>query len=111
MVWSGQFEILYGFSYHARHLTKVQNFEVRPEISFMLHENLGERSGLVAMSRLLGWRVLSSKSYFTEDPSCMDLFYFKSYIVAKRPPNGVVRKFGEGVPAHVSSSLSDFGSK
>ncbi|GBM66513.1 hypothetical protein AVEN_252276-1 [Araneus ventricosus] len=29
----------------------------------------------------------------------------------KRPPVGVVRKFGEGMPAQVSSSTSDRGSK
>ncbi|GBL91835.1 JmjC domain-containing protein 7 [Araneus ventricosus] len=32
-------------------------------------------------------------------------------VVAKRPPVGVVRKFGEGVPAWVSSSSSDCSSK
>ncbi|GBN99745.1 hypothetical protein AVEN_45548-1 [Araneus ventricosus] len=35
----------------------------------------------------------------------------KSYVAAKRPPVGVVRNFGEGVPAQVSSSSSDRGSK
>ncbi|GBM40914.1 hypothetical protein AVEN_234048-1 [Araneus ventricosus] len=35
----------------------------------------------------------------------------KSYVVAKRPPVGVTRKFGEGVPAQASSSSSDRGSK
>ncbi|GBO31227.1 hypothetical protein AVEN_16143-1 [Araneus ventricosus] len=95
--------------YQAHHLTKVQNYEVRPEISFMLHENLGDRGGLVAMTRLLGRRVLRSKSDFNEDPPCICLFQVKSYIVAKRPPTSVVWKIGEGVPFHVSSS--DFGSK
>ncbi|GBM37477.1 hypothetical protein AVEN_263150-1 [Araneus ventricosus] len=32
-----------------------------------------------------------------------------SAAVAKRPPPGVVRKFGEGMPAQVSSSSSDCG--
>ncbi|GBN90772.1 hypothetical protein AVEN_94199-1 [Araneus ventricosus] len=35
----------------------------------------------------------------------------KSYLVAKRPPVGAAWKFGEGVPAQVSSSSSDCGSK
>ncbi|GBM61719.1 hypothetical protein AVEN_120568-1 [Araneus ventricosus] len=39
------------------------------------------------------------------------LLHAKSYVVAKRPPVGVARKFGEGVPAQVSSSSSDRGSK
>ncbi|GBM34125.1 hypothetical protein AVEN_155131-1, partial [Araneus ventricosus] len=39
------------------------------------------------------------------------LLHAKSYVVAKRPPVGVARKFGEGVPAQVSSSSSDLGSK
>ncbi|GBM57799.1 hypothetical protein AVEN_262570-1 [Araneus ventricosus] len=39
------------------------------------------------------------------------LFHAKSYVVAKRPPVGVARKFGEEVPAQTSSSPSDRGSK
>ncbi|GBN84407.1 hypothetical protein AVEN_135091-1 [Araneus ventricosus] len=35
----------------------------------------------------------------------------KSYIVAKRPPAGLVRKFAEGLPDQVSSSSSDCCSK
>ncbi|GBM20784.1 hypothetical protein AVEN_108237-1 [Araneus ventricosus] len=35
----------------------------------------------------------------------------KSYAVIKRPRGGVVRKFGEGMPAQVSSSSSDRGSE
>ncbi|GBO37929.1 hypothetical protein AVEN_105635-1 [Araneus ventricosus] len=35
----------------------------------------------------------------------------KSYVVAKPPPVGMARKFGEGVPAQVSSSSCDRGSK
>ncbi|GBN65780.1 hypothetical protein AVEN_17838-1 [Araneus ventricosus] len=34
----------------------------------------------------------------------------KSYVAAKRSPAAVARKFGEGVPAQVSSSSSDRGS-
>ncbi|GBO04623.1 hypothetical protein AVEN_172398-1 [Araneus ventricosus] len=39
------------------------------------------------------------------------LLHPKSYVVAKRPPVGGVRKLGEGVRAQVSSSSSDLGSK
>ncbi|GBN72203.1 hypothetical protein AVEN_148277-1 [Araneus ventricosus] len=35
----------------------------------------------------------------------------KSYAVAKRSPVGVARKFGEGVPAQVSTSSSDRSSE
>ncbi|GBM70642.1 hypothetical protein AVEN_117351-1 [Araneus ventricosus] len=35
------------------------------------------------------------------------LFQAKSYVMAKHPPAGVVLKFGEEVPAQVSSSSSD----
>ncbi|GBM71092.1 hypothetical protein AVEN_146306-2-1, partial [Araneus ventricosus] len=35
------------------------------------------------------------------------LLHVKSYVVAKRLPVGVARKFGEEVPAQVSSSSSD----
>ncbi|GBL72126.1 hypothetical protein AVEN_115130-1 [Araneus ventricosus] len=39
------------------------------------------------------------------------LVHVKSYIVVKRPPVGMAWKFGEGVPAQVSFSSSDRGSK
>ncbi|GBM76813.1 hypothetical protein AVEN_122190-1 [Araneus ventricosus] len=39
------------------------------------------------------------------------LLHAKSYVVAKRPPVGVAWKFGQGVPAQVSSSSSDRNSK
>ncbi|GBM73501.1 hypothetical protein AVEN_74764-1 [Araneus ventricosus] len=39
------------------------------------------------------------------------LLQAKSYVGAKRPPVGVAWKFGEGVPAQVSSSSSDRCSK
>ncbi|GBL68204.1 hypothetical protein AVEN_31633-1, partial [Araneus ventricosus] len=71
VVWCGDFEIYSRFRYHTRHLTKVQNYEERPEISFVLPQNLEDRGGLVAITRILGPRVLSSKSDFTEDPPCM----------------------------------------
>ncbi|GBL95937.1 hypothetical protein AVEN_221025-1, partial [Araneus ventricosus] len=39
------------------------------------------------------------------------LLHAKSYVVAKHPPVGVAQKFGERVPARMSSSLSDRCSK
>ncbi|GBO37443.1 hypothetical protein AVEN_161633-1 [Araneus ventricosus] len=39
------------------------------------------------------------------------LLHAKSYVVAKRPNVGVARKLAEEVPAQVSSSSSDGGSK
>ncbi|GBM98781.1 hypothetical protein AVEN_139132-1 [Araneus ventricosus] len=35
------------------------------------------------------------------------LLHVKLYVVAKCPPVGAVRKFGEGMPAQMSSSSSD----
>ncbi|GBO12034.1 hypothetical protein AVEN_241308-1 [Araneus ventricosus] len=68
--------------------------------------------GLVARSRLWGRRAPGSKPDSTEDPPCMGpLLHAKSYVVAKRPPVGVACKFGEGMPAQVSSSSSKRGSK
>ncbi|GBM30168.1 hypothetical protein AVEN_134212-1 [Araneus ventricosus] len=60
---------------------------------------------------VLGRRIPGSKSDSTEDPSCMGLLHAKSYVVAKRPPVYVAWKSGEGVPARVSSSPYDRGSK
>ncbi|GBN59025.1 hypothetical protein AVEN_96870-1 [Araneus ventricosus] len=45
-----------------------------------------------------------------QDPSCMGLHY-KSNVVAKRPPVGVVWKFGERMAARVLISSSNRGSK
>ncbi|GBM96667.1 hypothetical protein AVEN_29485-1 [Araneus ventricosus] len=39
------------------------------------------------------------------------LLHVKSYVLAELPSAGVVRKFGEEVPAQVSSSSSDRGRK
>ncbi|GBN67711.1 hypothetical protein AVEN_134088-1 [Araneus ventricosus] len=67
------------------------------------------RSGLVVRSRLWGRRV--------RDPIPLKirrvwgLLHAKSHVVAKRLPVGVAWKFGEGVPAQVSPSSSDCGSK
>ncbi|GBL96939.1 hypothetical protein AVEN_182519-1 [Araneus ventricosus] len=69
------------------------------------------RGGIVVRSRLWGLKIPGSKLDSTEDPPCMDLLHAKSYVVAKRPPVGVARKFGEGMPAQVSSSSTDRASK
>ncbi|GBN81249.1 hypothetical protein AVEN_117127-1, partial [Araneus ventricosus] len=47
----------------------------------------------------------------TGDPPCMDLLHAKSYIRGQTYLPGVVRKFGERVPAQVSSPSSALGTK
>ncbi|GBM56874.1 hypothetical protein AVEN_270441-1, partial [Araneus ventricosus] len=69
------------------------------------------RGGLVTRSRHRDRRVADLKPDSTEAPPCTDLLHAKSYVVAKRPPAGVARNFGEGVTAQVSFSSSDRGSK
>ncbi|GBM72703.1 hypothetical protein AVEN_67283-1 [Araneus ventricosus] len=64
------------------------------------------RIGLVVRSRPQDRKAADSKPDSTEDPPCM---HAKSYAVAKRPPVGVARKFGAGVPDEASSSSSDRG--
>ncbi|GBL90220.1 hypothetical protein AVEN_130335-1 [Araneus ventricosus] len=59
------------------------------------------RGGLVL--RTLLRRVSGSKPNSTDSRSVWRLLHAKSYVLAKRPPVGVVRKFGEGVPAQMSS--------
>ncbi|GBO07697.1 hypothetical protein AVEN_188489-1, partial [Araneus ventricosus] len=54
---------------------------------------------------------LGSKHDSTEDLPVWGLLHTKSYIVAKLPPIGAARKFGEGLPARVTSTSSDCGSK
>ncbi|GBM79036.1 hypothetical protein AVEN_264881-1 [Araneus ventricosus] len=39
------------------------------------------------------------------------LLHIKSYVMGKRPPAGMVRKFGEDVSAEVTSFSTDRGSK
>ncbi|GBL54209.1 hypothetical protein AVEN_177841-1 [Araneus ventricosus] len=51
--------------------------------------------------------VTSFHAKIMKDPPCMGLLHTKSYVVSKRPPAGVVWKFGEELPAHVSCSSSD----
>ncbi|GBL94248.1 hypothetical protein AVEN_37944-1 [Araneus ventricosus] len=66
---------------------------------------LKSRGGLVLRSRVLGQKVPGSKSDSTED----SLFLWACYKLnhtygSKSPPAVLVRKFGEGVPAQMSSS-------
>ncbi|GBN38559.1 hypothetical protein AVEN_9045-1 [Araneus ventricosus] len=62
--------------------------------------------------RWLNGKVLASKPESSR-PSplkirrVLGLLHVKSYVGVKRPPSGVVGKFGEGVPDQVSSSSSD----
>ncbi|GBN23833.1 hypothetical protein AVEN_267270-1 [Araneus ventricosus] len=70
------------------------------------------RNGLVVRSRPWGHTVPGSKADSTEDPSCMRSCCTLNHTkLAKRPPAGVVWKFGQGVPAQVSSSSFDLYSK
>ncbi|GBM87223.1 hypothetical protein AVEN_129738-1 [Araneus ventricosus] len=59
-----------------------------------------------------GRRDPDSKPDCTEDPPCMwACCTLNNSEVAKRPPACMLRRFGEMVPAQVSSSSSDNGSK
>ncbi|GBM47865.1 hypothetical protein AVEN_91848-1 [Araneus ventricosus] len=69
------------------------------------------RGSLVARSRLWGRRFQARNPIPLKIRRVWGLLHAKSYVVAKRPPVGVAWKFGEGVPAQVSSSSSDHGSK
>ncbi|GBM68736.1 hypothetical protein AVEN_263562-1 [Araneus ventricosus] len=71
----------------------------------------GGRGGLVVRSRPRGRSVEARNPIPPKIHRVWGRLQAKSYIVAKRPPVGVARKFGEGVPAQVSSSSSDLGSK
>ncbi|GBN42894.1 hypothetical protein AVEN_136075-1 [Araneus ventricosus] len=76
------------------------------------YKNICDRCGLVVKSRLSGRKVPESKPDSTHIRHRRYLLHAKSYIVvAKRPPVGVVRKLGEGVPAQVSPSSFDSSSK
>ncbi|GBN97975.1 hypothetical protein AVEN_253961-1 [Araneus ventricosus] len=73
---------------------------------------LRDRGGLSGRARLRGRSVPGSKPDSTEDPPCIGPV--EREIIrreGRRPPSGVVRKFGEGMPAQVSSSSSDRDSK
>ncbi|GBM39525.1 hypothetical protein AVEN_270709-1 [Araneus ventricosus] len=58
-----------------------------------------------------GLKAPGSKPDYPEDPRIRGLLRAKSHVVAKRDPDGVVRKLGEGVPAQATPSPSDHGSK
>ncbi|GBL64297.1 hypothetical protein AVEN_79703-1 [Araneus ventricosus] len=58
---------------------------------------------VVVRSRLWSRRVPGSKSDFAGSRRVLGLLHVKSRVVAKLPPVGVAWKFGEGVPAQVSS--------
>ncbi|GBL90957.1 hypothetical protein AVEN_203811-1, partial [Araneus ventricosus] len=67
--------------------------------------------GLEVRSRPRDRRSAGSKDDSAEDSPCMGLLHAKSYVVTKRTPVGVARKFGGEVPAQASSLSSDRGSK
>ncbi|GBO39257.1 hypothetical protein AVEN_105909-1 [Araneus ventricosus] len=71
------------------------------------------RGGLVVGPKPSGFGPESSKfeTLFHCRSAAWDLLHSKSCLVAKRPPVCVAWKFGEGVPAQVSFSSSDRGSK
>ncbi|GBM00983.1 hypothetical protein AVEN_55499-1 [Araneus ventricosus] len=71
----------------------------------------GGRGGLVVRPRPRDRRAAGPKPDSTEDQRAWGPLHAKSYAVAKRPPVSVAWKLGEGVPAQVSSSSSDSGSK
>ncbi|GBM85466.1 hypothetical protein AVEN_215277-1 [Araneus ventricosus] len=60
---------------------------------------------------LWGRKVPGSKPDSTEDTPLWGMLHVKSYVVAKHPPVGVVRKVGGGSPGQGLSSSSDRGSK
>ncbi|GBN71811.1 hypothetical protein AVEN_243870-1 [Araneus ventricosus] len=71
------------------------------------------RGGIVVRFRPQGWRVSGTKSDSTEDTACMwARCKLKLMSWVKRPPSGVVRKFGEGVhfmsrPRHLTAVQND----
>ncbi|GBM02193.1 hypothetical protein AVEN_190610-1 [Araneus ventricosus] len=72
-------------------------------------QNMRLRYFLESSSR--GRRVPGSRPDSLKIRRVWGLLHAKSSVVVKRPPVGVAWKFGEGVPAQVSSSSSDRGSK
>ncbi|GBN32414.1 hypothetical protein AVEN_169509-1 [Araneus ventricosus] len=67
------------------------------------------RGGLVVRCRPWSQRVRNSIPLKIR--CVLGLLHVKSYVGIKRPSAGVVWKFGEGIPAQVSSSSSDRSSK
>ncbi|GBM62291.1 hypothetical protein AVEN_113329-1 [Araneus ventricosus] len=72
-----------------------------------ISEVLWGRRYLVVKSRLWGRRFQIRNPIPLKIRRVWGLLHAKSYVVVKRPPVGVVRKFGERVAAQVSSSSSD----
>ncbi|GBN44597.1 hypothetical protein AVEN_190989-1 [Araneus ventricosus] len=68
-------------------------------------------TGLGDFAMITQTGIPGSKPDSAEDRHVWGLLHVKSYVVAKRLPVGVAWKFGKGVPAQVSSSSSDRGSK
>ncbi|GBM32620.1 hypothetical protein AVEN_8459-1 [Araneus ventricosus] len=80
---------------------------IRPCPRATLQGHLGGCGGLVVRPCLQGWNVPGSETDPTEDPSCMWAYCtlnLASWV--RRPPAGVVQKFGRVVPDQVSSSSS-----
>ncbi|GBN30483.1 hypothetical protein AVEN_139612-1 [Araneus ventricosus] len=69
------------------------------------------RGGLVGRSRLWGRRVPGSNPILPKIRPVWGLLHAESYVMVKHPPVGGAWKFGEGMPAQVSSSSCDHGSK
>ncbi|GBM36681.1 hypothetical protein AVEN_30208-1 [Araneus ventricosus] len=55
-----------------------------------------DRGGLVVRSRLRARRFQLQNSIPLKIHRIWDVLHVKSYVVAKRPPTGAVRKFGDG---------------
>ncbi|GBM73705.1 hypothetical protein AVEN_177753-1 [Araneus ventricosus] len=68
-------------------------------IKYVANTELKGCGYLVLRFRLRDQRVPGSRSDSPEDPPCMGMLHVKSYLVAKGPLNGVMRKVEEGAPA------------
>ncbi|GBO11745.1 hypothetical protein AVEN_216121-1 [Araneus ventricosus] len=62
-----------------------------------LSTSANDRIGLVVKSWIRGQRIRGSKPDFTRVPPCVGLLDAKSNVLAKHPPAGQMRKFGEEV--------------
>ncbi|GBO26712.1 hypothetical protein AVEN_148800-1 [Araneus ventricosus] len=68
------------------------------------------RGGLVVKTRLRDRRVQARNPILLKIRYVWGLLHVKSYAVTKGPPAGVVKTFGEGMPAQVSLASSNCGS-
>ncbi|GBL79578.1 hypothetical protein AVEN_18146-1 [Araneus ventricosus] len=64
---------------------------IRTFFSFLTRSN---RGGLVVKSWLHSRRALGSKSPSTDDPPCLRAWCTLKMVWVKRPPTGVMQKFG-----------------